>query len=215
MSGLANCAGKFITFEGIEGVGKSTQVALLVKALQEEDVDILATREPGGTEIAEEIRNVLLTHHKEKMTTITELLLMFAARAQHVAMLIKPALQAGRCVISDRFTDATYAYQGGGRGVPLQSILQLENLVLGEYRPDLTIVLDIDDVAACLVRAKGIGTGDRIEMEEKSFFERARKVYLARAHDNPSRYKVINAAQPIEAVHADILNAINEKFDSK
>lgn len=214
MANLSHCSGKFISLEGIEGVGKSTQVSLISEALRRSDVDVITTREPGGTEIAEAIRGTLLSHYTEKMTPTTELLLLFAARAQHIATVIKPALQAGKCVLCDRFTDATYAYQGGGRGIYLQNILQLENLVQGELRPDLTILLDIEDVGMCLQRAKGVGTGDRIEIEEKSFFERARKIYLARANGNPSRYKIIDATQSVEAIHATILKILNDKFSA-
>lgn len=214
MTGLNNCAGKFITFEGIEGVGKSTQLILLSEALQEAGVEIVTTREPGGTEIAEDIRAILLSHHKEHMASNTELLLIFAARAQHIAKVIKPALLEGKCVLCDRFTDATYAYQGGGRGVYLQNILQLENLVQGDLRPDLTILLDASDIDLCLTRARGIGTGDRIEIEERSFFERARKIYLARANGNPTRFKVIDAINPLETIQEQILEALNEKFRS-
>lgn len=214
MNGLKNCAGKFITFEGIEGVGKSTQVALLAQELQNLNVPVIVTREPGGTEIAEAIRNVLLTHHQEKMTPITELLLLFAARAQHISSIIKPAIQEGKCVICDRFTDATYAYQGGGRGIYLQYILQLENLVQGDLRPDLTLLLDIADISSSLTRAKGIGTGDRIEIEEISFFERARKIYLARANGNPSRFRLVDATQSVAEVHNSIIKIIDEKFSA-
>ena len=212
MGDLRKCSGKFITFEGIEGVGKSTQVSLITEELKRAGVDIVTTREPGGTEIAEAIRGVLLAHYAETMTSTTELLLLFAARAQHIATVIKPALAAGKCVICDRFTDATYAYQGGGRGVYLQNILQLENLVQGDLRPDLTILLDIADVNMCIKRAKGIGTGDRIEIEEISFFERVRKLYLARANGNPARFKVIDASKTIAELQPMILAVIDEKF---
>jgi dTMP kinase len=212
MADLKQCKGKLITFEGIEGVGKSTQVSLIAEEIRRADVDVVTTREPGGTEIAEAIRNVLLHHHAEVMTPTTELLLLFAARAQHIASLIRPALQAGKCVICDRFTDATYAYQGGGRGVYLQNILQLENMVQGDLRPDLTLVLDVADINLCLSRAKGVGTGDRIEIEELSFFERARKIYLARANGNPSRFRIIDAAAPVTDVTTAILKVIDEKF---
>lgn len=209
---LKACAGKFITFEGIEGVGKSTHIKLLAEDLQRNDVQTTLTREPGGTKIAEEIRAILLKHNDEVLTPTTELLLLFAARAQHIAKVIKPALQQGNCVLCDRFTDATYAYQGGGRGVYLQNILQLENLVQGDLRPDFTILLDATDIDLCLSRAKGVGTGDRIEIEERSFFERARKIYLARANGNPTRFKIIDALKPISEVQAEIVAALNEKF---
>lgn len=212
MDGLKNCAGKFITFEGIEGVGKSTHIQFVAAALQEVGVPVVTTREPGGTEIAEEIREVLLMHHAETMTPTTELLLMFAARAQHIAKIIKPALLDGKCVLCDRFTDATYAYQGGGRGIYLQNILQLETLVQGELRPDLTILLDATDIDLCLTRARGIGTGDRIEIEEHSFFERARKIYLARANGNPTRFRIFDATKPLADVQQEIMAAIAAKF---
>ncbi len=213
MTGLKDCAGKFITFEGIEGVGKSTHVMLVAEELQRLGVTIEVTREPGGTEIAEEIRSLLLTHHHtEVMMPITELLLIFAARAQHLSKVIKPALSEGKCVLCDRFTDATYAYQGGGRGINLQHILQLENLVQGDLRPDFTILLDASSVDLCLERAKGLGTGDRIEVEERAFFERARKIYIARANGNPSRFKVIDAVNSIYEVQQQIIKALDDKF---
>lgn len=214
MSGLKHCSGKFITFEGIEGVGKSTQVSLFAEELRQAGVDVVLTREPGGTEIAEAIRGVLLAHHTEIMTPTTELLLIFAARAQHIARVIRPELQSGKCVICDRFTDATYAYQGGGRGIYLQNILQLENLVQGDLRPDLTMLLDIPDVNLCLTRAKGRGAGDRIEIEELAFFERARKIYLARANGNPTRFSIIDAGRDVGEVQKDILKIVNERFST-
>jgi len=212
MSGLKNCAGKFITFEGVEGVGKSTHIMFVTEELQRLDVPVMVTREPGGTGIAEEIRSLLLTHRTEVVTPTTELLLLFAARAQHIAKVIKPALEQGKCVLCDRFTDATYAYQGGGRGVNLQHILQLENLVQGDLRPDFTILLDATDIDVCLARAKGIGTGDRIEVEDHAFFERCRKIYLARANANPSRFKIIDAVKPVDEVQQQIMQALDEKF---
>ncbi len=215
MDSLKNCAGKFITFEGIEGVGKTTHMSFVVESLRNAGVPVVTTREPGGTEIAEEIRSILLSHHEETMTANAELLLLFAARAQHIFKVIKPALLAGKCVVCDRFTDATYAYQGGGRGIYLQDILQLENLVQGDLRPDLTILLDASDIELCLTRAKGIGTGDRIEIEEKAFFERSRKIYLARANGNPERFKVIDAVQPIDVVQKQIMTVLDEKFANK
>lgn len=213
MNNLSACKGKFITFEGIEGVGKSTQLALFTESVKNAGVDVVTTREPGGTEIAEAIRGLLLSHHQEVMTYTTELLLLFAARAQHITTLIKPALQAGKCVICDRFTDSTYAYQGGGRGIYLQNILQLENLVQGDLRPDLTILLNAENVSLCLTRARAKGS-DRIELEELAFFERAKKLYIARANGNPGRFRVIDATKSIEEVQQEILKAVNEKFSA-
>lgn len=175
-------------------------------------MNVVKTREPGGTQIAEQIREILLRHHEEKMQAKTELLLMFAARAQHLEHVIKPALAAKQCVICDRFTDATYAYQGGGRGIYLQNILQIENIVQGDLRPDFTILLNATDIEACLIRAKGIGTGDRIEIETRAFFERANKIYLARAHGNPKRYVVLDAMQDVNALQQQILEAVNARF---
>ena len=214
MENLKRCAGKFITFEGIEGVGKSTQISLVAEALQQANVDLLVTREPGGTEIAEEIRGIFLNHHIETMTPITELLLLFAARAQHIAKVIIPALKAEKCVLCDRFTDATYAYQGGGRGMPLQNILQLENLVQGDLQPDLTILLDCSEIDTCLKRAKGIDGGDRIELEERAFFERCRDIYLARAYDNVGRIKIIDAFKPVSEVQQQIMQVIDGQFSN-
>lgn len=185
---------------------------MLAEAIKSSGVDVLTTREPGGTEIAEEIRELLLKHRQEHMEPNTEMLLMFAARAQHLANVIKPALSEGKCVICDRFTDATYAYQGGGRGIYLQNILQLENLVQGDFRPDLTIILESTDIEKCLQRAKGVGTGDRIEIEKLTFFERANKIYLARAHGNPNRYKVFDAMQEIQPLHNAIVEVVDAHF---
>lgn len=210
MSDLSVCAGKFITFEGIEGVGKSTHMAFLAEKLQQANVPYIVTREPGGTKIAEKIRELLLAHEEEAMFPTTELLLLFAARAQHIELVIKPALKDGKCVLCDRFTDATYAYQGGGRGIYLQNILELENLVQGDLRPNLTILLDASDIDLCLKRARGVGSGDRIEMEEHAFFERARKIYLARANGNPSRFKIIDAIQPLATVQEQIMQVFNQ-----
>ncbi len=208
---LAHCAGKFITFEGIEGVGKSTHMRLVCEALKTAAVPFIATREPGGTEIAEEIRALLLKHRTETMLATTELLLMFAARAQHIAKVITPALQEGKCVLCDRFTDASYAYQGGGRGLNLPNIAHLENMVQGDLRPDITILLDATDIDLCLERAKGIGTGDRIEVETRAFFDRARKVYLARAKDEPARFRIIDASKTIPEVQQQIMAALYER----
>lgn len=210
MSNLSVCSGKFITFEGIEGVGKSTHITFVAEKLQQANIPYILTREPGGTKVAEKIRDLLLGHDTEVVLPITELLLLFAARAQHIELIIKPALQEGKCVLCDRFTDATYAYQGGGRGIYLQNILQLENLVQGDLRPNLTILLDATDVDLCLKRARSVGFSDRIEMEEHAFFERARKIYLARANGNPSRFKIIDALQPLDVVQEQIMQVLTQ-----
>lgn len=193
----------FITIEGIEGVGKSTCLTYIQQYLQETHIDFVLTREPGGTAVAEAIRQILLHHENEEMTHEAELLLMFAARSQHIAHVIRPALAAGQWVICDRFTDASYAYQGGGRGMPESQIATLEEWVQGELRPDLTILLDAP-VEFALNRAKGRSAPDRIENSGLAFFEQARKTYLARAKANPTRYHIIDATQSLEVVKAEI-----------
>lgn len=196
---LEHFKGKFITFEGIEGVGKTTHLEFVASKIEASGIEVVTTREPGGTEIAEAIRSVLLSHYEETMVDDTEMLLLFASRAQHVARVIKPALEAGKCVLSDRFTDASYAYQGGGRGIALSRIAELENWVQGNLRPDLTFVFDAPAEVG-LRRARGRGDIDRIEQEEMVFFERVRKVYLERASSNPSRYRIVEASQPLNDV---------------
>lgn len=195
--------GKFITLEGGEGVGKSTQLQVIREHLEQAGVPLLMTREPGGTPFAEQVRELLLAPRQEKVASDSELLLMFAARAQHVAHAIQPALSAGTWVVSDRFTDATYAYQGGGRGVDMQRIAELETWVQGEFRPDATFLLDAP-VEVGLERMRERGNLDRFEQEKADFFERVRQVYLERAAAEPDRWHVIDAAQPLESVSADL-----------
>ena len=189
----------FITLEGPEGAGKSTNREYLAQRLRDQGVRVLLTREPGGTPLAERIRELLLEPSEEPMAADTELLLVFAARAQHLAQVIRPALQRGEVVICDRFTDATYAYQGGGRGLSMERIAQLESFVQGELRPDLTLVFDLP-VEIGLQRAVARGRLDRFEQEQRSFFEAVRSSYLQRAADYPQRYRVLDAAQPLEQV---------------
>lgn len=212
MTNLKNCSGKFITFEGIEGSGKTTQVGLLAEKLKDAGVDVVVTRDPDGTEITEEIRKILFKPHAEEMNGFTELLLYFSARAQHINLIIQPALKAGKCVICDRFTDATYAYQGGGRNMYFPDILALENMVQGTLRPDLTILLNAEDIAACLARAQHTDSNKRIASEESSFFERVCRTYLARAHGNPIRFKIVDAMQSIPEVEQTILKIVEDKF---
>ncbi len=195
--------GRFITVEGTEGVGKSTNIDFLAESLRIRGKEVILTREPGGTPLAEELRNILLTPGTERISAETELLLMFAARAQHLENVIRPALQRGAWVISDRFTDATYAYQGGGRGMSVQSIAVLENLVQGALRPDMTLLLDLP-VEIGLRRASQRSTPDRIEQEKVAFFERVRQAYLQRAQQDPSRIKVIDASRPLTDVQQQI-----------
>lgn len=191
--------GRFITLEGIEGVGKSTQAERLVAHLRSEGRDVVATREPGGTVIGDRIRSILLDPDGEGPAGDTELLLMFAARAEHVARVIRPALAEGKWIVCDRFTDATYAYQGGGRGIAAERIARLEDWVQGDLRPDRTLVLDLP-VAEGLRRARGGRDGDRFERERHDFFERVRQTYLDRAAAEPERCRVIDAGGSVETV---------------
>ncbi|WP_412460438.1 dTMP kinase [Pseudomonas sp. SC11] len=196
-------SGLFITLEGPEGAGKSTNREYLAQRLREHGIDVVMTREPGGTPLAERIRELLLDPSDETMAVDTELLLMFAARAQHLAMVIRPALARGAVVLCDRFTDATYAYQGGGRGLPIERIATLEHFVQGQLRPDLTLVFDLP-VEVGLARAAARGRLDRFEQEGQAFFEAVRQAYLQRAAAAPQRYHLLNAAQPLAAVQQAI-----------
>ena len=184
--------GLFITFEGPEGAGKTTNRAYLAEQLQAQGLSVVLTREPGGTALAEQIRNILLAPHAETMAIDTELLLMFAARAQHLAQIILPALDEGKIVICDRFTDATYAYQGGGRGLDCSRIALLEQFVQGDLRPDMTLLFDLP-VADGMARAVARGKLDRFEQEQQDFFEAVRQSYLQRASDDPERFRLVNA----------------------
>lgn len=200
-------AGVFITVEGIEGVGKTTNMAFIQQYLKSHQVDLTVTREPGGTPLAEEIRGLLLTNHEEVLSNDAELLLVFAARAQHLSQLIKPALARGNWVLSDRFTDATYAYQGGGRGLSISMIAELEQAVQGDLRPDLTLLLDVP-VEIGLARAGQRGELDRFEREKQVFFDKVRNTYLERAAAETQRFCIIDASQPLQAVQADIETAL-------
>ncbi|ALN19951.1 dTMP kinase [Ectopseudomonas mendocina] len=195
--------GLFITLEGPEGAGKSTNREYLAERLRERGIDVLLTREPGGTPLAERIRELLLEPSDESMAADTELLLVFAARAQHLQQVIRPALAKGCVVLCDRFTDATYAYQGGGRGLSIERIAQLEQFVQGELRPDLTLIFDLP-VEIGLARAAARGRLDRFEQEGRGFFEAVRQAYLQRAAQAPQRYRVLDAGQTLAQVQADI-----------
>lgn len=199
--------GRLITLEGIEGVGKSTHVAALVELLRDRGIDALGTREPGGTPVADRIRSLLLDPDAPAPAVDTELLLMFAARAEHLETTIEPALRAGRWVVSDRFTDATYAYQGGGRGVPAERIAVLEAWVQGDLRADLTLLFDTD-VEVALTRARGRSPADRFESETTAFFERARQAYLQRARGEPERFRIIDAGATLAEVRAAAVDAL-------
>ena len=200
--------GRFITLEGGEGAGKSTQLQTVARCLTAAGIPFLTTREPGGTSRAEAIRGLLLSPgEREPMASETELLLMFAARAQHVKQRIEPALTAGTWVLCDRFTDATRAYQGGGRGLDLSQIDALAAWVHGDCWPDLTLLLDVP-AAQGLARAEKRSAKDRIEQEALAFFERVRAHYLAQAAAEPERFRVIDAAPAEAAVTAQVTAAV-------
>lgn len=193
-------SGRFITLEGIEGAGKSCQVELLADFVRRLGFDVITTREPGGSPVGERLREVLLDARNSGMSETAELLLMFAARAEHLDKTILPALERGAWVICDRFTDATYAYQGGGRGINPASIALLETLVQGSLRPDLTLVFDLPP-ALGLARARArCATTDRFESETERFFEAVRALYLQRARATPARYRIIDATLELAQV---------------
>lgn len=207
-------AGRFITIEGGEGVGKSTQIAAARAEIKKHGFKVVVTREPGGTERAERIREILLQPTAEPMPDSCELLLVFAARAAHLHNLIVPELNRGAWVVCDRFTDATYAYQGAGRGIPTEHIALLENLVQGDLRPDLTLLLDAPvAIAMARARARNLKAGaseDRFEQERSQFFERMRAGYLNIAHANPDRIRIVDAGAELEQVEQAVRREIRE-----
>ncbi len=205
--------GKFITIEGTEGAGKSTSLNYIKDVLQQKGIVFITTREPGGTPIAEKIRELLLDKANTALCDDAELLLMFAARTQHLNELIIPALQSGQWVISDRFTDATYAYQGGGRGLLWEKIAQLEQWVQGDLRPDATILLDIP-VEQGMERVRSRGETDRFEEEQMSFFSRIREAYLRLARENPQRYYIIDTRPAIEVVYQQLDRVLKKLVDN-
>lgn len=206
--------GRFITLEGGEGVGKTTSLDYVRVALERAGKTVRVTREPGGTLLAEQIRGLLLDPLYKGMSSDCELLLVFAARAEHLAQVIRPALAAGEWVLCDRFTDATYAYQGGGRGLSQQRIAELEQMVQNGLQPDLTLLLDVP-VAIGLSRAGARGTLDRFEQEEVAFFERVRQGYLTRATAEPGRFRVIDASGSVPDVHTQIERALQTFLHDK
>ncbi len=205
--------GKFITIEGTEGVGKSTNIAFITQWLADKGIEILHTREPGGTPFAEEIRELLLSKREEIVDSRTELLLMFAARCQHLAQKIEPALKKGQWVLSDRFTDASFAYQGSGRELGFERLAELENWSLQGFKPDLTIMLDLP-IEIGLERAEKRGEKDRFESEQIEFFHRVRNGYLAIAEAEPERMKVIDASGTIEQVQRQIEKALINFYEA-
>ncbi|MBP6563022.1 MAG: dTMP kinase [Neisseriaceae bacterium] len=204
--------GQFITLDGIDGAGKSTHLAFMKQWFDAHNIDAVFSREPGGTPVGEALRGLLLDPDT-KASLNTETLMMFAARMQHIEDVIEPALAAGRWVVSDRFTDATFAYQGGGRGVPLARIQILEDWVQQGLQPDLTLLLDVS-LSVSEERLARTREKDRFEQEARDFFERTRSVYLDRAQAHPSRYVVLDSSQPVDAVQAQI-NAVLTRLQQR
>ena len=195
--------GRFITIDGVEGAGKSTQIDLICSYLQRKGIKVVRTREPGGTDVGEKIRSVLLDVDNQEMHSDTELLLMFSSRNELIQNKIIPALNNGSWVVSDRFTDASFAYQGGGRMLNLDRIAKLEEWVLGDFQPDLTLLLDIS-VEIGMTRIEARAAKDRIELEERAFFERVRSVFISRSEAFPNRIKLIDASGTINDIHEKI-----------
>jgi dTMP kinase len=202
-----NHRGRFITFEGIDGAGKSTQLAFVAERLRAAGIDLVVTREPGGTALAEQLRELIL---HQAMDRDTETLLVFAARCEHLARVIRPALEAGQWVLCDRFTDATYAYQAGGRGLPAARIAQLEQWVHAELQPDLTFLVDVPPAVAAQ-RLAAARAADRFEAEQEAFFTRVRAVYLERAAREPERFVVLDGTQTPEALRQLLAGQIEQR----
>jgi len=202
-------SGKFITIEGGEGAGKSTNIKFIVDFLEHKGINVIQTREPGGTPLAERIREILLDKTETSIHSDTELLLMFAARAQHLNEVILPAIKNGKWIVCDRFTDATFAYQGGGRGIDIHRIEKLETWVQGNLRPDLTLIFDLP-IEVGLERAGKRSEPDRFELENIEFFKRVRNTYLERARQNPDKYAVINAEPELEDVQQELSHVLEQ-----
>jgi len=202
---------RFITVEGIEGEGKSTHMAFIQQWLEARGVKVETSREPGGTPLAEQIRDLLLSPRTENMPEMAELLMMFAARSVHLENRIRPALEQGRWLLCDRFTDATFAYQGAGRGMNTDRIAELEEAVQGDLRPHLTLLLDAP-VDVGLGRARARGEADRFEQEAVEFFRRVRQGYLARANADPARVRIVDASGSLEQVRADLAGVLEKAW---
>lgn len=211
MSAANQELGRFITVEGTEGVGKTTNIAFVKQRIEAAGIELVMTREPGGTALAEQIRDLILSPREELMVDDTELLLVFAARAQHIKTVIQPALRRGAWVLSDRFTDATYAYQGFGRGIDLSRIAELEHFVQGSLRPDLTLLLDAS-VDIGLARASARGALDRIEQEKLCFFEKVRAGYHQQIEKEPQRFALIDAEQSLEDVALQVSEVLSNRL---
>lgn len=203
--------GRLITLEGSEGAGKSSLMRVIREWLEQRGESVISCREPGGTPTGEAIRRILLDRKRSAMLAHTELLLMFASRAQLVAEVIVPALEAGKTVICDRFADASFAYQGGGRGIPDTEIAELEKMVLGQLQPELTLLLDVP-VKLGLKRARRTGKPDRFESERQAFFERVRKAYLRRARQYPERIVVVDASAKQAAVRQQVTAILEQRW---
>ena len=203
--------GFFITLEGIEGAGKSTMVSFIEDFLTKGGHDVIKTREPGGTKIGEQIRTILLKNENNNLTVDAELLLMFAARAQHIKEIITPALNSGKIILCDRFIDASYAYQGGGRGIDTSRINLLEKWIQSYLTPDLTLLFDLD-VSIGMARSQKRSAADRFEQEKNIFFEKVRACYLKRAENEPDRFRIINSGLPLQKVE-DEITAILRKLE--
>ena len=203
---------KFVTVEGIEGAGKTTAIQFIQQWLMDKKLSYVLTREPGGTQIAEEIRHILLRHHEEKLNSVTEVLLFFAGRAQNIASTILPALASGKWVICDRFIDASFAYQGGGRELPLLFLECLEKYVLDGRQPNLTLLLDVPiDVGLSRINARG--NHDRIEKEKERFFNNARQMYLKRAKQHAHRFRIINTDCSLKEMKKRLYQTLNDFFN--
>lgn len=207
-SGRTARRGRFVTVEGIEGAGKSTHVPFIKSYLEAQGKAVIVTREPGGTSLGEAVRGLLLDRNYRAMTNDAELLLLFAARTQHLTTVIRPALEMGDWVLCDRFTDATYAYQGGGRGLSMARIAALEDWLQDMLRPDLTLVFDVPPEVG-LGRVAQRGTMNRFELETVKFYERVRSIYLERAAADVSRCRVIDARPPLDKVRADVATVLS------
>lgn len=203
--------GKFITLEGIEGVGKTSNLEYIQGLLESAGISCVVTREPGGTALGESLRTLLLEHSDEQMSENAELMMMFAARAEHLQKVILPALEAGHTVLCDRFTEATYAYQGGGRGIDIEKISELESWLQGDLRPDLTIILDAP-VAVGRARAGKRSSPDRIEKEKDDFFQRVREYYLGMSKRHPRRICIVDASVTLEEVKKQVKEQLH-KYD--
>ncbi len=206
--------GVFLTLEGLEGTGKTTNLAFLTQLLEEAGANVLVSREPGGTQLGEALRELILNRHDLQVSAMSELLMIFAARAQHLEQVIKPALAEGLWVISDRFTEASYAYQGSGRELGSAAVEVLEALVQAHLQPDVTFLLDIDPELG-LRRASATGAPDRIEQEGLAFFERVRSGYLSRAEQFPERFKVVDASPSLEQVQTQLRMHVSALLNEK